>query len=76
MEGSNPSLEWDELELKTSQVYLCVQLHMGGWVGGWGCIWMGFAWVCEVCLFACVLLLFIIWFICIQACACEGNKLC
>ena len=33
MEGSNPSLEWDELELKTSQVYLCMQLHMGGWMG-------------------------------------------
>uniref|UniRef100_A0A2N9GVI1 Chorismate-utilising enzyme C-terminal domain-containing protein n=1 Tax=Fagus sylvatica TaxID=28930 RepID=A0A2N9GVI1_FAGSY len=24
VEGSNPSLEWDELELKISQVYLCV----------------------------------------------------
>ena len=30
MEGSNPSLEWDELELKISQVCFSMHVYMGG----------------------------------------------
>jgi hypothetical protein len=35
VEGSNPSLEWDELELKISQVCFSMHVYMGGWV--WIC---------------------------------------
>jgi hypothetical protein len=40
VEGSNPSLEWDELELKISQVCFSMHVYMGGRVGGYGCVRM------------------------------------
>lgn len=58
MEGSNPSLEWDELELKISQV--CFSMHCI-WEGGWGCV-RKVMWVMWGMLRLCV-----------QACVCEEQ---